>query len=275
MNKLLTASFFRLFRSKAFWLGSILMFAYGVYSPIMRYLESVEVNFPVYLEGMFFSCALFIAIIMSVFCSLFLGTEYSDGTVRNKCIVGHKRTAIYFTNLIVSCVASILILAAYCIPTFAIGLPLLGTRTGALTYVVVMFAIFLMAFSYIALFTMICMLCHNRTISSVICILGTFILLFVGIYLNTRLEEPETYSAYEYTDTEGASFSEEIPNPYYLREAEREICAFLFDFLPGGQTIQLSRDEHDRPFLLAAYSAIICITASGAGILLFRRKDIR
>ena len=42
------------------------------------------------IDNGFFGCALFIGIVMAVFCSLFIGTEYSEGTIRNKIIIGQK-----------------------------------------------------------------------------------------------------------------------------------------------------------------------------------------
>ena len=40
-----------------------------------------------------------IGLFMAMFTSLFIGTEYDYGTIRNKIIVGHSRTSIYFSNL--------------------------------------------------------------------------------------------------------------------------------------------------------------------------------
>lgn len=51
-----------------------------------------------YIDSAFFSVAIYIGIILSVFCSLFIRTEYSDGTIRNKLIVGQKRSAVYFAK---------------------------------------------------------------------------------------------------------------------------------------------------------------------------------
>ena len=50
------------------------------------------------IDNGFFGCALFIGIVMAVFCSLFIGTEYSEGTIRNKIIIGQKRGTVYLSN---------------------------------------------------------------------------------------------------------------------------------------------------------------------------------
>ena len=44
-------------------------------------------------------CALFIGIILAVFCSLFIGTEHNDGTIRNKIIVGHEKSKLFIYQI--------------------------------------------------------------------------------------------------------------------------------------------------------------------------------
>ena len=55
------------------------------------------------LDNGFFMCALFIGIILAVFCSLFIGTEHNDGTIRNKIIVGQNYLFIKYGNLFYYC----------------------------------------------------------------------------------------------------------------------------------------------------------------------------
>ena len=52
-------------------------------------------------------------LVAAVFISLFVGSEYSDGTIRNKLVVGHSRMRIYLANLIVCSIACVLISLAY------------------------------------------------------------------------------------------------------------------------------------------------------------------
>ncbi|MGY3662454.1 MAG: hypothetical protein ACXAHE_00930 [Roseburia sp. 1XD42-69] len=49
---------------------------------------------------------------------MFLGTDYSDGTIRNKLTVGHTRTNIYLANLIVTFAAGLLIMCVWFIGTY-------------------------------------------------------------------------------------------------------------------------------------------------------------
>lgn len=91
MSKLLSASFIRLKKDKFFWIGMAFMAVAGMFIPIMRYMDMRKTQTINNIDNGFFSCAFFIGIVMAVFCSLFIGTEYSDGTIRNKVIVGQKK----------------------------------------------------------------------------------------------------------------------------------------------------------------------------------------
>ena len=75
------------------------------------------------LEGQFFEYAAFIGILAAAFISLFLGTEYSNGAIRNKVAVGHSRLSIYFAGLITGFAASLLCMAGYMLSCLAVGAP--------------------------------------------------------------------------------------------------------------------------------------------------------
>ena len=96
MNKLLSANFSRMKKDKIFWIGIAFMLCLGIFSNILYYKQNIQYpEYTITLDMGFFTPAMFIGIIASVFCSLFIGTEYSDGTIRNKISVGHSRTIIY------------------------------------------------------------------------------------------------------------------------------------------------------------------------------------
>lgn len=56
---------------------------------------------------LFFIYALFVPLMVSLLTALFIGTDYSDGTMRNKLIAGHVRRKIYVANLISNVQASL------------------------------------------------------------------------------------------------------------------------------------------------------------------------
>ena len=100
MSKLLTAGFSRVFKKKTFYICLIIMAVNGVLNALSIYSDKA-LGYNSTLDSIFFEYVPFIPILMSVFCALFIGTEYSDGTMRNKIVSGHKRSTIYLSNFII------------------------------------------------------------------------------------------------------------------------------------------------------------------------------
>ena len=126
MSKLLASNFSRLKKNKVFWVECICMVLFGLYLVGRKYLERLKYQEESVLDNGFFAYVLVIGFAMAAFGSLFLGTEYSDGTIRNKLIVGHTRMRIYLANLIVSLAAGGLMCLCFIIPAAALGILLLG-----------------------------------------------------------------------------------------------------------------------------------------------------
>lgn len=276
MNNLLSANFSRLKKDIFLRIGILFMFAMGVLMPLSTFVTMKKYDYNVPLESGFCIYAFFMAILSSVFCSLFIGTEYNDGTMRNKLIAGHSRIAIYFSFLIVSVTAIFLMCLAYLIPRLCIGIPLLGFFSDAAFPVVLghIGAIFVLAVAFTAVCTAVAMLCQNKATTAVICILGVFILLFFGAYIHAKLAEPEYYEAYYYGMDEEAEDATLTPNPSYVSGTKREIYQFLHDFLPGNQAMQLSCLSAIHLWKMSFYSILIAIAATGTGIYIFYRENI-
>lgn len=303
MSRLLSANFSRLKKSKIFWLGIIFMFGFGVFLPISQYMGDKrwqEID-PQYggtpLDSVFFGYAIVIGVVCAVFSSLFLGTEYSNGTIRNKLIVGRTRGAIYFSNLIVNIAVSLLMCICYLIPICAVGIPLLGTaQTDLIIVITILLASIVMTITFSSIVTMISMINQNKAVTAIINILLVFVLLFASEIIIDRLNQPEFY---QWTSEEnGVETVQYEKNSYYVSDTKRDVYEFLKDFLPTSQAIrfvsmsdvnELSIDEinagnesdNEDDFLpddfwnLPLYSGIITIVTTGIGIFIFRKKDIK
>lgn len=273
MSRLLSANFMRLKKDKIFWIGFIFMFAAGIFFPVMRYMDGKQTGTINNIDNGFFGCAFFIGIIMAVFCSLFIGTEYSDGTIRNKIIVGQKRTAVYLANLVLSSIVSIIMCVVFFIPYLCLGLPLLGFFDMDMKMVLLFaLAVFMLSVAFSSVFNLISMLNNSKAVTAVVCILLSFLFLFAGAQLNKMLSEPKTNMGMVMSG-EGQVY-EEIPNPKYLNEKERRRVQFIYDFTPGGQIIQcISLEAENLPWL-PLYSVIITVAATGAGLYCFNKKDL-
>ncbi len=95
MIKLLNAGFNRLRKSILFWILIITIIVISCFVVLQEYNDVVKHGEVISTEQVIFIFSPYIGIMIAVFVSFFIGVEYSDGTIRNKVVVGHKRTNIY------------------------------------------------------------------------------------------------------------------------------------------------------------------------------------
>lgn len=275
MRKLLHAGFLRLRKNHVFIGGLILSFLFIAGIIINTKMESIQYGLSPILDNFLFVGPVAIVIILSVLCSLFVGTEYSDGTLRNKLIVGHTRTGIYFSNFILCVFAAVLMYLITLAAAFAFGIPILGLPTIKLSFFLVLFVDgLLLCAAYAALYNMISMLCSSKSHASIICILAAFFLLIIGMILLQMLSAPPTISVAELAPN-GEFALEEIANPAYLTGMKREVYQFFYDLLPGGQVLQLANLEILHPFRIAVLSLSITVLSGAAGCFFFNRKEFK
>ena len=275
MIRLLSAGFLRLKKNKVFWGGLILMAAWGIFMPVKMQMDAVQMGYVFVMENGLFACAIGVGIILAVFCSLFIGTEYNDGTIRNKIIVGGKRRTVYLANATLSSAVGIALCAAYLLPYFCIGLPLAGGFTAPMgTILLTELTVLLLAVAFSSLFTCVAMVCQNKAATAVICILLAFGFLTTGMVLTQMLEAPKMHELYSLDVNEEMSSVEE-PNPKYLEGTKREIVQTLYDINPGGQAIQCAGMTTVNPLRLPLYSLAITVLATTAGCALFQKRDLK
>ena len=111
MRKLISANLMRLWLNKAFWVTVLLMIGLeSAFCLLLLKQNSTRLDIVMY------TMVQIIGILISVFLSLFMGTEYNDGTLRNKLIVGHKRSSVYLASLITGIAAvTVIYLAVACL----------------------------------------------------------------------------------------------------------------------------------------------------------------
>ena len=295
MSKLLSANFIRLKKDKFFWSGLVFMLAAGIFFPVMRYMDMRQTQTINRIDNGFFGCALFIGIVMAVFCSLFIGTEYSEGTIRNKIIIGQKRGTVYLSNFITCSLVSVVMCMAFFIPYLCMFMSFMRLRKtqpdvprsfkipGKVLLgffemdikIVLLFAVTVLmtAIVFSSIFTLISMLNNNKAVTAVICILTAFLFLIIGAQLHKMLSEPETNMALVMTDN-GQEY-QELPNPKFLDGGGRKTVQFFYDFLPGGQVVQCTSLETENLSLLPVYSLVIVVLTTSAGMFFFKKKELK
>lgn len=273
MRNLLSANFMRLWKSRSFWIAASVMAGIGIFEVVVSRWAADGAAMPLEMRYMIFP--LLAGIVLSAFCALFVGTEYGDGTLRNKVAAGHSRTAVYLSQLAVCAAVGVLLCFAYILPFLAAGIPLLGFFQTAPAVVLraTLYAL-LMTAALAAVFTLISMLYANRAAAAVLSISLAYFLIFLGIFLNSRLSEPEMTAAVEYIQDGQILLREAAPNPAYVGGLKRAVYQFLSD-LPGCQAVRLAHLTPEPQWELPLYSCAVLAASTGAGLALFRKKDIR
>lgn len=272
VNLLLRANFSRLWRSASFWVAVLVMAAAAVFELAISYPLRGQ---PGILDNRYMLFVLMSGVVLSAFCSLFVGVEYSDGTLRSKIATGHSRANLYLANLLTCSAAGILVCLGYILPMTAAGIPLLGSFELSLPSILwFTLCAFLMTTALCAVFTMTALLNQNKAVVAIICIFLAYFLLFLGIYLNARLTEPAIIPAREYIENGQILVQEAAPNPAYVRGIKRAIYEILYD-LPGCQAVQLIASAKACPVRLPLVSLGTAAVSTAAGLALFRRKDLK
>lgn len=279
MSRLLSADFAKLKKNKFFWLCMAGMAVFALFMKIMDYVSMREYSGSVpSFESLLLIYALVIGFLMAAFVSLFVGTEYSDGTIRNKLIIGHTRVSIYLSNLITCFAAGVMMCLAYLIPALAVSVLLCRSDSTDFRMLLLMILYsFVLTLAFTSLYTLAGMICQNKALTAVITILVICFFSVASIYISAKLNEPETYPEISaLADGRTVTSARQVPNPGYVRGTQREVYQFLNDFLPTGQSVILTRGDTEASTpLLPVYSACIAVTASGIGIFIFRKKDIK
>lgn len=217
-----------------------------------------------------------VALFFAIFAALFLGTDYSDGTLRNKLVIGHKRGLIYLSNLTTAAAGGLIMLASLWTVIFVTGMALggeIGIPAGelALNMLISVGAVI----SIGAVFTLIGMLFSSKSTIVTITLVLTFALLIGSAVIESLLASPEFIQGYEMSANGEVIQSEPEPNPMYISGVKRDILETVNDVLPSGQMMQLSLGETRVPGFMPVYSLGVLAAFTAAGALVFRKKDLK
>lgn len=274
MINLLNAGFTRLKKNKLFWIltiftiGLALFMIYTQYSDMKKYKEVIEV------EQLMLNYSTIIGVVISIFVSLFLGIEYSDGGIRTKISIGHKRINIYLSNLIIIVITSLLSYLLFLMIITIIGIPLFGNITIPISSLFSLLGcIFITIVAYSSLYTFIAMMISNKTITAVISIMLAFGMM-MGALICFRVLDTQKYIQ-SASMVNGEMKFEEVLNPKYPSETKKKVCQTLLDINPAGQMFQIVGRSAPNLKVLPLYSLGILFTFTSTGIVLFNKKELK
>lgn len=273
MNRIFQADLGRIKKDKLYWMCTMVAAASCFFVLINNYRIQKEYDFTSYLEESIFSFLVPLLLVLPIFLSLSIGTEYSDGTIRNKISVGCRRRDIYFAQLLAGCLGSVFSCLLVFLLGCMLGIPLLGLPRTLSAIFVPLLDGFLLCIASAAIYTMISMNLSSKSHTVMACLLTVFLLLFAALYISMKLAAPEFMEQTIMTD--GVLSFQTVENPAYISGFTREICQFFYDLLPTGQALQIAGSYGAGYLRMGLLSAAITVVASAAGYALFLHKDIK
>ncbi len=285
MNQLLRANFSRLWKSGIFRLCILFSVGLSGFMILARYVD-IQKHSEEYAklgieyssaDGLLFVGALYLLFAAAVLVGIFVGTEYSDGTIRNKLIIGHRRPAIYLSNLLVCSAANGIVFLSHIATAWILGKLFLTVEMSVKEILQFTLLELLSFLALTALFVLLAMLIQSKAASSVTILILSIILLFATLTVQQKLDSPEYYEAYSYINEETGEVieHEREKNPNYLTGTKRQVYSFLNDFLPSSQLYQVAMHESDHAGQMAGYAGLLLLVSTGTGIIAFRRKDLK
>ena len=278
MRNLSSSNIRRLLKTSYFWIAAVFMVGTALFAFIMHYRDYKLADGSPYFDSLLTIIAPIVFFAIAVFVSLFVGSEYSDGTMRNKIIAGHGRASVYLSLVITSVVGGWILAAVWSVFYLVPSVILMESSSSLIMYGMLYLTLFLLLAAMSAICTFVSILIGSKAAAAVVCLLLVMALMFQGVVVRGWLDEPEYYSSdWMIVDDSGTmQMGEPVPNRNYMPEGslERNICEFLNDFMPGGQSIQImgSLDEMAR---FCVYDLAWLLVPSTVGILIFRRKDLK
>lgn len=286
MNKLLRANFFRLIKNKIFW--GIIVITLGITSVLLfntiinnqgETKESIDRLLVMYMY--------FIGIAMAIFTSLFVGTEYSDGVLRNKIVIGHSRKHIYLADLITSIIVGLCIQLIYMLIVAVIGIPILGALQMTVErFLFIIIDIVFIIITYASIFTCITLLCSDITVSTVSCMILVLMMFIASMALSSTANAMKYRETYIQTENGEIEVHQKL-NPDYPGDLKKNVAKTILYCLPTGQTSQIISQISKKPFQITnymsddelktvfLYSVGVLIVITGVGMYCFKRKDLK
>lgn len=289
MRNLLSANFSRLFKNKLFWVLTVVLLAYSVISTCDNASQRAAESelFPNQApESECFDEGPIVLIMIPVFVSLFLGTEFSDGTMRNKIIVGSRRGQIYLADFITVSAATLAFCAAWHIGSLSV-LPILGLwKVGVIGWLLLVLKSVLFCIAFSAILCLVSHIVTNKAAVAVVEIILALAIIMAGSFLYNRLLEPEMISSGVTitADENGNTVMKPIDphsNPDYVSEPQRGVLKCALNILPSGQAILLANtaysdiEQLDLPLFSYCASAGLIVLFTAAGLIHFKHKDLK
>ena len=175
MRDLLRANFSRLFRSWVLLGAALVMVGGAVAICIGAYHNMVLYNEPGYtepLDQVLFQAEQALGGAAAIVLSLFVGAEYSSGTIRNQLMVEESRETVYLAGYLTCAGAAFILFMLPSLAALALGSVLFSAPSVAPDTILIAFFVGAMTcLLYAAIFHFIAVVCGSRTWAAIISLL--------------------------------------------------------------------------------------------------------
>lgn len=260
MNRLLTGNLIRLRKNIVFWISLVCAMVGPLYTVLNNWYYKNPWDMSIHADTAFLlsGADYFFMVALAVAISLFVGTEFSDNTIRNKLIAGHTRASVFLSNLIASLVVAV-IMYLVSVAASCAGIPLLDKLELPMDKLILQMGCAVVSVSVVAAFICtVTMVIGNRVISAIVSMLSA---------IGMQLIPPILWANVDYYTENGL-----------LDTFQAKIDVFMYDWLPSCQIYQLTSIVEDIPkniYLFPVYSAILILLLGTIGIIIFRNKNLK
>lgn len=251
MINVIKSEFSRLWKAPAFFVSAILVSVLAIVGIAIEYLPKIWA--PRLYENYTYDSALFngsfyAIMIISAFTSAFLGTEFSDGTIRNKLIAGHSHAAIYLGKFLVCSAASVILNVLGFIVRLALGNILFETTNMSVTTMLsftLFGSLFLIALN--SIYMVIPMFMQSKSSGIIVTMSTGFALIMAVVIISLKRMNPDHYAIYDY----------------------------LYDILPTCQIYRIFIQSNTNMPIMSLYAVIITVAFTALGIFSFKKRDMK
>ncbi len=277
MRKLLSANISRLLKSKVFWglEATVALFGAIVYVLVGVNVKTIGENWILEKAGYnFFMVSIYLCVLTAIFSAMFFGTEYADGTIRNKLAVGHSRKTIYISNWLINVLVTLVFLITHYVMAIIVGIPAGGIAVIVAVEQPVLRIVcsLLLALTCASVFTMTTMLESNKARCAVMNILLAAALLVAGFMIFSALEMPEFKSQMVLQQDGSYLLEEGVMNPRYISGGLRTVYTVVEALMPAAFALRITAVSVAWYHLLGSVFETVLFTV--AGMCLFQKKDI-
>lgn len=206
MSNLLSAGIYRYRKSAVFWIILTMSIILGL---ITGAVTDSSTSFQSdYLLGFFLA--------ISIQISLIIGTEFSNGIVRNKLVVGHSKGMIFLSELLLSLISSTVLFAAYYGAFIVFNINWFNNmERNDIALVVV--GLWLMHLSFATICTTICFFIpYNTAVATVLNFILIIAMVICSHNLHLRFIEPEYNHSFVLNDNGDKVDVDGNLNPKYI-----------------------------------------------------------